>query len=338
MFKITWRQQMRAIARSPCIGTPALLLLMHLYPCLPYIAARCTPAHLSDSSNPDLCPRFAGSSCRWLLSPSLLRPTDITIDMSGLASSDLLQVTLPHGLIVLLWPGMKGAQGELTWSKTVDTGDVLLELGTMGRPTWLPAAHNTSIGRGPEQKHLASTGVHVVECVCDGGLQTLAGVARIVGIMKQPVLSPCHYLMCTPFAWVARVLKPTTPPNHVHLLCHRHNPILPPPACVCCEFIMVAFTPRGGVSRLILNVGSTGWHHGVADVFICHCQLLQLPLALHRHAKRQPADHAPNRCPAQQGAHQSEAAAQANALRETWGRWGLLQAQTGAHHSADQVA
>ena len=61
------------------------------------------------------------------------RPTDISLDLSLLHAGDLLQLRLPHGLTVLLWPGKggpAGAGGEGgTWSRTVDTGDVLLELG-----------------------------------------------------------------------------------------------------------------------------------------------------------------------------------------------------------------
>jgi len=77
-----------------------------------------------------------GGACRWLLSPSLPHPTDLSLDLRGMRAGDVLQLRLPHGLTVLLWPGMAGGvttsdggSDGTTWFRTVDAGEILLELG-----------------------------------------------------------------------------------------------------------------------------------------------------------------------------------------------------------------
>lgn len=75
-----------------------------------------------------LCPLGADGTCRWLLSPSCPRPTDIQLELAGLGPGDLVQLRLPHGLTVLLWPAMHSG-ATAAWSRTVEAGDILLELG-----------------------------------------------------------------------------------------------------------------------------------------------------------------------------------------------------------------
>lgn len=72
-----------------------------------------------------------GGPCRWRLSPSLQRSTDLSIDLTGMEPQDLLQVRLPQGFTMLLWPGMGGPDGDGTWSRTVGSGDIVLELGRL---------------------------------------------------------------------------------------------------------------------------------------------------------------------------------------------------------------
>jgi hypothetical protein len=76
---------------------------------------------------------------------------------------DLLQLRLPHGLTVLLWPGMatgQAASGEGTWSRSVDVGEVMLELGRLtpqtGDAAHGPVANTTSISIGGD--HLTAAG------------------------------------------------------------------------------------------------------------------------------------------------------------------------------------
>ena len=80
----------------------------------------------------------AGGACRWLLSPNAQRPTDLSVDLSGLSPGDMLRLHLPNGMTVLLWPGLNsgggggggGGGGDATvWSRTVGSGDILIELG-----------------------------------------------------------------------------------------------------------------------------------------------------------------------------------------------------------------